>query len=311
MVGADGDGDRQPDRRPQRVTTADPVPEHEHVVGLDAEALHSGGVGGHGHEVAADGRLAQRVDQPRAGRGGVGHRLLGGEGLGGDDEERRGRIDRLERLAEVRAVDVGDEVHPRALAAVRRQCVGDHRWPEIGAADADVDDVADAIAAGAGPRARTDRGAERVDVRPGRVDLGHHVASTDDQRLRSRPAQRDVQHGALFGLVDRRAGEHPVALRLDTRGRGQLDQQTHGLFGDALLGAVHQQIVDAVGELVEPARIVREQRAQVHVAHPVAMLFQTLPHVEGSQFHGMVESTAGCGPRPRRRVLGQRDRLTA
>ena len=28
-------------------------------------------------------------------------------------------------------------------------------------------------------------------------------------------AQRDVQHGALFGDVDGLAGEHPVAQRLD------------------------------------------------------------------------------------------------
>ena len=54
------------------------------------------------------------------------------------------RIDGPQRLGEVRAVDVRDEVQPRTLAGVRRQRFGDHRRPEVRAADADVDDVGDA-----------------------------------------------------------------------------------------------------------------------------------------------------------------------
>ena len=80
--------DRQADGRPQGVAPADPVPEAEHVGGIDAEALDRRLVGRDGDEVAGHGPLVlELVEQPGAGAGGVGHRLLGREGLGGDDEE--------------------------------------------------------------------------------------------------------------------------------------------------------------------------------------------------------------------------------
>ena len=49
----------------------------------------------------------------------------------------------LERLGDVRAVDVGDEVDAQAGLAVGLQRLGHHDRAEVGAADADVDDVGD------------------------------------------------------------------------------------------------------------------------------------------------------------------------
>ena len=43
---------RHPDRRVDRVPTTDPVPEAEHVGGVDTEGSHCGGVGADGHEMA-------------------------------------------------------------------------------------------------------------------------------------------------------------------------------------------------------------------------------------------------------------------
>jgi hypothetical protein len=51
-----------------------------------------------------------------------------------------------QHLGDVRAVDVRHEVDGQAGAEVRAQRLGDHDRPEVGAADADVDDVGDGLA---------------------------------------------------------------------------------------------------------------------------------------------------------------------
>ncbi len=86
----DGQHRREADRRVHRVPPADPLPEAEHVVGVDPELAHLLGVGGDGDEVLGDRALvgAERVQRPFARRAGVGHRLERGERLGGDDEQR-------------------------------------------------------------------------------------------------------------------------------------------------------------------------------------------------------------------------------
>ena len=98
------------------------------------------------------------LQRPVARRVRVGHRLERGEGLRRDDEQRLGRVEVARRLGEVGAVDVGDEAEGQlALAVVAQRLVGHHR-AEVRAADADVDDVADALAGVAGPRAARARG---------------------------------------------------------------------------------------------------------------------------------------------------------
>jgi hypothetical protein len=61
-VHPDRERDRQPDRRPQGITPAHPVPEFEHVGGVDAEARHLLGVRRQSNEVPGDGgAVAERV----------------------------------------------------------------------------------------------------------------------------------------------------------------------------------------------------------------------------------------------------------
>ena len=57
------------------------------------------------------------LQEPVLGGGGVGDRLLRGERLAGDDEQRRLGVQLLDRLGDVRAVDVGDEVDVQARLA--------------------------------------------------------------------------------------------------------------------------------------------------------------------------------------------------
>ena len=69
VVRADGEHGREADRRVHRVAAADPVPEAEHVGGVDAELGHLAGIGRDGDEVLGDGlRSSPKAasDQSRA-----------------------------------------------------------------------------------------------------------------------------------------------------------------------------------------------------------------------------------------------------
>ena len=126
LAPADGQRQRQADGRPQRKAPADPVPEFEDVVGGDAELPRQFEIGRHGDEVLADGALAAGCrDQPGAGGARVGHGLLRGEGLAGDDEQRGARIEPGEQRGDVGAIDIGDEMDVQ----VRLVLGGAAPWP--------------------------------------------------------------------------------------------------------------------------------------------------------------------------------------
>ena len=90
----DGEHRRQADRRVHRVAPADPVPEAEHVGGVDAELRHLRRRWSTRRRSAwpppSRRRPSAASSQSRA-RVRVGHRLQRGEGLRRDDEQRLGR----------------------------------------------------------------------------------------------------------------------------------------------------------------------------------------------------------------------------
>jgi hypothetical protein len=139
---------------------------------------------------------------------GVGHRLLSGEGLGGDEEQRRLGAQGLEGLDEVGGVDVGDEVDPQVGAGVGLERLGGHGRPEVGPADADVDRVGDALAGVALPGPAADRVAEAAHGGQDGVDLRHDVPAVDEDGPVGAVAQGDVQDRPALGGVDLLAGEH-------------------------------------------------------------------------------------------------------
>ena len=122
------------------------------------------------------------------------------------------RVEAARGLGQVGGVDVRDEAQVEvALAVVAQRLVRHHR-AEVGAADADVDHVADALAGVAAPRAVAHPVGERGHAVEHVVHAGHHVDAVHHDRLASRGAQRHVQHGAVLGGVDPLAAEHRVDL---------------------------------------------------------------------------------------------------
>ena len=116
-----------------------------------------------------------------------------------------------------------------------------HDRPEVRAADADVDDVADALAGVALPRAASDAADELGHLVQHGVHLGHHVLAVHEDGGVLRRAQGDVQHGAVLGEVDLVPAEHGINAVAQAGFLGQLHEQLEGPAGDAVLGVVEEE----------------------------------------------------------------------
>ena len=186
---ADRDRQRQAHGRVDRVAAAHPVPEAEHVGRVDAELGHRLRVGRDGDEVARHGGVAEGADQPVARPARVGERLERREGLGDDDDERRGRVARRERVADVVAVHVRDEAEGDVRVGVVGEGADGHRRAEVRSADADVDDGADALPRGARPLPRAHPLGQVAHPVEHGVDVGDDVAPVHlDHARRGAPA---------------------------------------------------------------------------------------------------------------------------
>ena len=219
--------------------------------------------------------------EPVLGRMGVGERLLGGEGLGGHDEQRGFRVQALDRLSHVRAVDIRYEVDIESFLGVRFQGLGDHDRAQVGPPDADVHHVGDTLARVAGPLPAAYGVTKGLHVLEDRVHLGHDICAVHDDGTIGAVAQRDVEHGALFGDVDLVPVEHLLGPAFEIRLPGEVAQELHRLLGDAILRVVQQQILELQGELTKTLGILGEEIPHVDAGHLLLVCFQRLPGCRG------------------------------
>src|ERR1700724_2319716 len=138
---------------------------------------------GHGLDIAA-----KSLERPVARALSVGHRLQRREGLRGDDEKRFRRIEIARRLHEIAAIDVGNEAERHGAVAVMFQRLVRHHGPEVGAADADVDDVAYALARMTLPLTAAHTVGEVGYLVEHGINLGHDVLAVYDDGCSSRRA---------------------------------------------------------------------------------------------------------------------------
>src|ERR1700730_17602689 len=134
------------------------------------------------------GTPAKSLERPVARALSVGHRLQRREGLRGDDEKRFRRIEIARRLHEIGAIDVGNEAESHGAVAVMLQRLVRHHGPEVGAADADVDDVAYALARMTLPLATAHTLGEVGHLVEHGMNLGHDVLAVYDYRNADGPS---------------------------------------------------------------------------------------------------------------------------
>ena len=177
IIRADGKHRRKAYRRIHGVASADPIPEPEHVGGINTKLRHFSGVRRYRDKMFGD-RLfiaAESCEQPFAGCASIRHRFERRESFRRDDEERLRGVEVMCCFGKVGAVDVGNEPeNPAAVAVMFERFVGHHR-PEVGATDTDVDYVANGFAGMALPLAAADAVAEIRHLIKYGVNLRHHV----------------------------------------------------------------------------------------------------------------------------------------
>ena len=180
-------------------------------------------------------------------------------------------------LVEIRSIDIGNEAERHRAVAERAQRTIGHLGPQVGPADADIHDVADALAGMSGEFAAAQARGERRHRVQHPVDIGHHIGAIDLDAGVARRAQRHMQNGAAFGGVDYLAGKHRVAPLRHAALVRQPQQQPQRLIRDAVLRVVEEQARPLGREAFGAAGIVGEQRAQMHVLDLRMMRRQRLP----------------------------------
>src|SRR5262249_13158487 len=110
----------------------------------------------------------------------------------------------------VGTVYVGNEPKCHGSLAIMFQCFIGHDWPEIRTTDTDVDDVANALASVALPRAAPHAVREIAHLVEDGMDLRHNVLAINADGWLCRFAKSHVQNGAIFGDVDLLASKHGV-----------------------------------------------------------------------------------------------------
>ena len=178
---------------------------------------------------------ADRLQRPIARRGGVGHGLEGGEGFRRDHEQRLVRIESAVALAKSAPSTLAMKRNVDVRITEFTQRAPRHLRSEIGAADADVDDIADALAGMAFPGAGADLIGEGGHPVEDLVHFRHDILAVDQNFLIPLCPEGDVQDGAILGYVDLLAGKHGVAMRLDLTSFGEREKLAHRVVGDAVL----------------------------------------------------------------------------
>src|SRR5262245_49506143 len=118
------------------------------------------------------------------------------------------------------------------------QCFVGHYRPEIGAANADVDDVTNALTSVSLPLTAANAVGEVRHLVEYCVDMWYNVLAIDEDGCSSWCTQGNVQHSAVLGDVDLVAAEHRVDALAQTGLLGQFSEQPHCFFRDAVLRVV-------------------------------------------------------------------------
>mmetsp|Transcript_9105 Transcript_9105/g.15829 ORF Transcript_9105/g.15829 Transcript_9105/m.15829 type:complete len:501 (-) Transcript_9105:206-1708(-) len=210
--------------RPEGVATSHPIPKSEHVVGINTEGRHGGGIGGKGGKVLGHAALLSLViiQQPLLGRSGICHGLLRREGLGRNEEEGALGIALLENFGNVCPVDIGAEEHFEVTFGVWLESLRDHDGSEVGSANTNVDYGVDGLASVSLPRSIADVFGKGLDLGEDLVDLRHDILSIDVDGSVGLIPQRDVEDGAALGVVDFLSREHFLGLSHDIGFGGEL-----------------------------------------------------------------------------------------
>lgn len=83
-----------------------------------------------------------------------------------------------------------------------------------------------------------------------------------------------MQHGAIFGEVDRLAGKHLLALGCDSAVARELFEKRHDLLVNSAFGIIHQQVIEFGAETAESLVVGRKSGAKIGCGCAACRCFQ-------------------------------------
>ena len=225
---ADGQGKDKTHCGADRIASANPVPEAQPTVRRHSEIVHRTMIRGYRHELRGHRNRASPVQQPFANPPGIGQCLRRRKRLGADHEQRRFRIHGPQDAVQLYAVDVRYEVNAESGPAISVKGLQRHHDTQIGAADADVDDVGDFPPRVTRQRTAVKRICQSPHLFSFGLHTGHDIVAVHRQRAIGGTAKCDVQGGAVLGVVDALAAEHALDPVRQASLFGQPQQQRQG-----------------------------------------------------------------------------------
>jgi len=239
VIITDNEGNRQPDGAPQGVTTTNPIPELEHVLLRNAKCSDSLSVRTEGDEVLGDmGLVFGGLEEPVSGTLSVGDRLLSGEGLACNDEERRLGIADLQSLGEMGSIDVGDKVGGEVPLGVGLERLSNHDGTQIGTTDTDVDDSVDGLSRVSFPSPVPNGLGKLLDMLE---DSGNLAGALLADLELVEVTEGDVKDGTILGGVDVLSGEHLVPVGLNFGLANKVKKGVEDRLGNQVLGVIQEE----------------------------------------------------------------------
>ncbi len=153
-------------------------------------------------------------------------------------------------------------MHAHRVAGQVGQRVGRHARAQVGAADADVDDVGEGVVGVAARGAGAHLFGEAAHAVELALHLGVDLVAPGAAGFAA--AQRHVQHGAVFGGVDGVAAEHGLAPIGQAALRGEFEQGLLDGGREALAARVQREAGGGPGQALGAAGF-GEQFAQVRL----------------------------------------------
>ena len=209
----------------------------------------------------------------------VGHRFERGECFRRNDEECFGGIEIEDGFGEICAIHIGNETKSEgAIAVMLQRFVGHHR-SEVGAADADVDHVANALACVPFPFAASDALCEVSHPIEHSVDLRHYVFAVHHDGRSFERAKGHVEDRAVLGDVDLLPVKHRVDSRPQAGFLGQLQEKLQGFIRDAILRVVQEDACRFDRQPLTAHGIVCEKCSQMGSANSLVVRLKGLPRL--------------------------------
>jgi hypothetical protein len=238
MIVPDTQRDRQANRAPKTVPSADPVPELEHVRFVDTKGRDGFGIGAESDKVLRYmGLIAGSLEEPRSCGLGIRDGFLSRKRFTGDDEESSLRITFPQDLGDMRSVDVGNKVRFEVSLGVRLQSLRDHHRSKVRATDADIDDGSDGLSSITLPLPL------RTASENSFIWLSTEPTSSTPASVKFvivKVAQSDMEHCTVFGCVDVGSGEHGVSIFLDFGFPSKLEKRIEDRLSDEVLGEIDE-----------------------------------------------------------------------